>query len=145
VLDVTADVNADDSNGFSITVSASDTESLPAGKYEFLARVSNSDGEKWGVDSGVLIVEPNVETAAAGDLQSFAEQMVEALEAALLANASGTSGTGGLVLSYTIANRSVTFRDEAHLRAQLSHYRWKVWQERNPGQLGPRRSVKFIG
>jgi hypothetical protein len=73
--------------------------------------------------------------------------MVTALEAALLADAAAASsgGTGGLVLSYTIAGRSVTFKDEADVRAALTHYRWQVWREQHPGQLGPRRQVRFVG
>lgn len=98
------------------------------------------------VDSGSVVVEPNIGTASAGDLRSFAEQMVAALEAALLADATRSSGgTGGIVLSYTIAGRSVTFKDEDGVRKALSHYKWRVWQERNPGKLGVRRQVRFVG
>lgn len=98
------------------------------------------------VGSGAVVVKQNVGTATAGDLRSHAEQMVAAIEAALLAHVATASagGTGGTVQSYSIGDRSVTYRDEADLRTQLSHWKWKVWQERNPGRIGPRRQVRFV-
>lgn len=132
-----------DGVGFAVTLAATTTATKAAGTYQYLARVALA-GAVHTVDSGSVVVTPNVATATSGQMQSFAEQMVTALEAALLANANATTGTGGVVLSYTIANRSVTFRDEADLRSQLSHYKWIVWQEQHPGQLGPRRSVRFV-
>jgi hypothetical protein len=98
------------------------------------------------VDSGSVVVLPNVAAATSGQLQSFAEQMVTALETSLLAQAAAAAsgGSGGVVLSYTIGNRSVTFKDEVAVRNALQHYKWVVWQEQHPGQLGPRRQVRFV-
>jgi hypothetical protein len=135
-----------DGVSFAVTVPAATTAALASGLRQYIARVALA-GAVHTVDSGSVVVLPNVATAPSGTLQSFAEQMVTALEAALLANSAtaANGGTGGLVLSYTIANRAVTFRDEADLRAQLSHYKWQVWRERHPGKLGPRRQVRFVG
>jgi hypothetical protein len=141
-LDVTADADGDT---FAITVSASDTESLPPGTYQYLARVSK-DGEVFTVGSGSTVVQRNLETAVDDDLRSFAEQMVEALEASLLADAASVAsgGSGGVVLSYTIGTRSVTFKDEDAVRKALSHYKWQVYLEQHPGQIGVRRPVRFV-
>jgi hypothetical protein len=146
VAAIVASVNADDSNGYSVTVTAATTAAYTAGLYQYLARVSLA-GEVYTVDSGVVIIAPNVATAATGALQTHAEKMVALCEAAIEANAvaAASGGTGGAIQSYTIGNRSVTFRDEADLRAQLSHYKWQVWHEKNPGKLGPRRQVRFRG
>jgi hypothetical protein len=142
MLDIEAEADGD---GFEITADADDTTAIAAGVYQYIARVEGTTGT-FTVGSGSVVILPNVATAVAGDHQSFAEQMVSALETALLANVAtaAAGGSGGLVLSYTIANRSVTFRDEAELRAQLSHYKWQVWREKNPGRLAPRRQVRFV-
>jgi hypothetical protein len=143
-VDITATTDTD-GIGFAITKAATDTAALGSGTYQYLAEVALA-GVVHTVGSGSVVILPNLRTADAGDMQSFAEQMVTALEAALLADAAAASsgGTGGLVLSYTIAGRSVTFRDEDAVRKALNHYKWQVWQEQHKGQL-PRRQVRFVG
>jgi hypothetical protein len=143
---ITATTNTLDTNGFSVTVSAATTAAYTAGTYQYLARVSLS-GVVTTVDSGTVILLPNVATAATGALQTHAEKMVALLEAAIEANTAtpANGGTSGTVSSYTIADRTVTFRDEADLRRQLAHYKWQVWREQHQGQLGPRRQVTFRG
>lgn len=145
VTAITASVNATDSNAYSVTVAASSTAGYIAGVYQYLARVTLA-GVVHTVDSGVVILLPNVATASTGALQSHAEKMVALIEAAIEANAAtaANGGTGGAITSYTIADRTVTFKDDADLRAQLSHYKWQVWREQNPGKLGPRRQVRFV-
>jgi hypothetical protein len=128
-----------------VTVEAATTAAYTAGMYQYIARVSLA-GEVYTVDSGVVVISPNVATATAGALQTHAEKMVALCEAAIEAQAAAASAGGsGTIQSYSIGTRSVTFRDEADLRAQLAHYKWQVWKERNPGKLGPRRQVRFVG
>lgn len=135
-----------DGVGFSVTVPATTTAPLVAGVRQYIARVALA-GAVHTVDSGTVVVLPNVATATSGQMQSVAEQMVALIEQALLAQAAtaANGGTGGVIQSYSIGTRSVTYRDEADLRAQLSHWKWKVWAEQHPGQIGPKRSVRFVG
>lgn len=139
-------VNASDPAGFSVTVLPASTAPLGAGRYRYLARVTLA-GEVRTVDAGVVQVLPDLATADEGELQTHAEKMVALLEAAIEANAasSANGGTGGTVLSYSIADRSVTFRDEKDLRDQLARYKWQVWRERNPGKIGVKRQARFVG
>jgi hypothetical protein len=133
-----------DGVGFAVTVAAATTAPLAAGVRQYIARVTLA-GVVHTVDSGTVVVMPNVATAASGALQSVAEQMVSLIEAALIANATtATGGAGATVQSYSIGTRSVTFRDEADLRSQLSHWKWQVWKERHPDQIGVKRSVRFV-
>lgn len=146
VTAITASTNVTDSNAYSVTVAAASTAAYVAGNYQFLARVTLA-GVVYTVDSGVVQILPNVATASTGALQSHAEKMVALIEAAIENNAVAASsgGTGGAILSYTIADRSVTFKDDADLKRQLNDYKWQVWREKHPGQLGPRRQVRFVG
>lgn len=126
---------------FAVTLAATTTATLAKGVWQYIARVALA-GVVHTVDSGSVVVLPNLATVTAGSQQSFAEQMVTALEAALLANVASAAG-GGVVLSYTIANRSVTFKDEDAVRKGLAHYKWVVWQEQHKGKW-PRRQVRFV-
>lgn len=128
---------------FLVALAAATTAAKPAGVYQYLASATLA-GEVYTVDSGSLVVLPNVRTAAAGALQSHAEKMVALLEAALVALASSGT-TAATVQSYTIGDRSVTYRDVPDLHRELQGYRWQVWREQHPGQLGPRRQVRFVG
>lgn len=144
-IDITATTNATDSNAYSVTVTASSTAGYAAGNYSYIARVTLA-GAVYTVDSGVVLVTPNLGTATAGQLQTHAEKMVALCEAAIEAQAAAaTAGGSGTIQSYTIGTRSVTFRDAEDLKRQLIDYKWQVWRERNPGRIGPKRSVKFVG
>ena len=132
-----------DGVGFAVTVAATDTAAKAKGTYQYLAEVSLA-GVVHTIGSGSVVILPNVRTASSGQYQSFAEQMVTALEAAILADANGTTGTGGIVLSYTIGTRSVTFKDQDAVHKALAHYKWVVYAEQHPGQLGVKRPARFV-
>ena len=134
-LDVTATTDTD-GEGYAVTVAAATTATLPAGNYEFLARVAKT-GEVFTVDSGAVVIDANAATASAGTLQSHAEQMVALLRAEIKARLSGTAGTAHE--SYTIDNRQISKLSLAELRSLLKGYELELYAQRNGGRLPPYR------
>lgn len=126
-----------DGNDFVLTLSASDT-AITAGTYRWTARAT-LDGETYQADAGVITIRPNLATATAGQIQTHAEKMVALIEATIEARAAGSP-----IKSYTIHSRSVEYYTDEELRRELAHYKWQVWREQHPGQLGPRRQVTFV-
>jgi hypothetical protein len=134
--DITA-IPDTDGEGYSITLAAATTGALAAGNYQFLARVSNVGLEAYTVDSGVVLIAPNAATAAAGALQSHAEQMVALLRAEIKARLSGTAGTGHN--DYAIDGRSISKFSLAELRGMLKGYELELSAQKNGGRLPPYR------
>lgn len=66
-----------------LTLTAAQTAALTAGSYQVLVRAIRS-GVVDTIQTGTLTVQPNVFTAAAGDLRSYWEQLKVAAETALL-------------------------------------------------------------
>lgn len=133
-IDVVAVADVD-GEGYSVTVPAATTAPYLAGKYEFIARVSNVGLENYTVDSGVVEILPNAALAAAGALQSHAEQMVALLKSEIKARLSGTAGTAHE--SYTIEGRAIQKLDLDELYALLNKYRAELAREKNGGRLPP--------
>lgn len=102
---------------FIFTLSTTDTNVAPGVHSWF--EIASKAGQSYVFDEGSVCIEANPVTAIAGDFQSFEEQLVPLLEAAILARLSGTSPA---VQSYSIAGRSINFGDKslAELRAWLS-------------------------
>jgi len=78
----TADVDA-----FAISVPAATTAPYPAGTFDWMAVVTYGT-DRYQIGSGVLRVLPDLSVAANYDARSFARQMLDAVEAALLSKAS---------------------------------------------------------
>jgi len=80
---------ADGLGGYDFTLTPADTGGLQPGNYRWDERASNVGGEVYdrrsspSLSSGVLEVMADVSQAAAGDLQSFAEKQLAAVEARL--------------------------------------------------------------
>lgn len=81
-FEVTASASGDD---YSVTVSATTSATVPAGRYEWVAKVSGG-GEVYTVDSGSLLVLANLSAGNAADrldLRSHARKTLEAIEAVI--------------------------------------------------------------
>jgi hypothetical protein len=119
-----------------VTLLATDTAKLEAGRYEWIARVALA-GEVYTVADGTLLVEPNLALANAGDRLSHDERMLAALEA--LAEGKVTADAE----SYSIGDRSIVKLPMEQVLRFIGIYRAKVWRARHPGQSLPNHVVTF--
>jgi hypothetical protein len=120
-------------NIFSITFLPADTASLQPGPFRYAERLSNSGtGEIYDItgDELVINVEANVATAAAGAFNTWEEQALVIVEAAL----SGILTPA--IQSYTIAGRQVNKIPVEELRRIRGELKAAIWRQNNPGQLG---------
>lgn len=83
-VDATADGEA-----FAVSVAKATTAGYTAGSYDWTAFVSDGS-ERHEIGRGVLEVLPDMGTAAARDGRSWARQMLDYVEAALLSKATGS-------------------------------------------------------
>lgn len=113
-IDVEATSDGDD---FAVTVEKAVTSDYAAGWYDWVAVVDDGTS-RHEVSRGRLRVLPDYSAAAALDARSFARQMVDSIEAALLDRAS----TDQLdVINAALADRSLS-RDKAGLITLRSHF-----------------------
>jgi hypothetical protein len=85
------------------------------------------------------VVTPDLGAAGAGDVQSFAERMLAAIEARLEGRLDAD------LESYGVAGRQVVKIPFEKLSAEREKYAQKVWQEQNPGKWGPPIRAAFTG
>jgi hypothetical protein len=129
-------------NGFLVTLNSNDL-AVPAGVYRYIARVSqNSSGESYTVDEGVVEIEIDLATAAAGATTSFAEQMLTAIQTEIAAR------MGADVEEYHSAvigsSWSVKKIPMEQLMKMRGHYASMVWRQKNPGKIGAPVYVDFV-
>jgi hypothetical protein len=136
-LDVTATSTPSDPH-YTVTVPATSTAALTAGRYRWSAWAGKS-GEYYEAAYGVLVVEPNHATAAAGALQTHAEQTLAVIEAALAGRLTSD------LESYTIAGRSVSKIPVLDLAQLRGIYAAIVWRERHPDQFAVDVEAQFWG
>ena len=136
LLQFTATPNAA-GTGWDITVAMATTAPLLSGNWKWRAYVDNGT-EKYTVDAGVLFVEPNLATAAAGSQQSQNEKMLAAIQSVLAGRATND------IESYQIAGRAVNKIPISELVKLENIYIAKVRQERNPGKFGVLHEVHFV-
>lgn len=113
-FDVTATADGD---LFAIAVAKATTAAIVAGSYAWIAVVFSAT-ERFEIDSGTLQVKPDFSAAAAIDARSFARTMLDSVEAALRAKATG--GQLDLVKA-ALADRSMEYNTASlmTLRNQL--------------------------
>ena len=111
-----------------ITLTAANTATLGAGVYTWSERVTKGV-EAYVVASGTVVVEPNLATATAGQLQSFEEKELAAVEAALASLI--TSGHS----SYQIHGRAVTFADKLELMKIRDALVLRIQRRKRGGKL----------
>jgi hypothetical protein len=130
----------DDGSRWTVTVPATATAGLAAGRYEWQAIVAGGGGyasQRHTPLRGVLDVQPNPEWAGPGDRQAWAERTLAAVEAVLEGRVTAD------VQAYQIGSRSVTSIPMAELYTLRTKLQHEVWRLRNPGLAGPTRRLAF--
>lgn len=140
-FDVTAVADGDD---FAVSVAAATTVTRAPGRYAWTAFVT-AGTERYQVDSGEIEVLPDVAQAAPHDGRSFARQMLDAIEAALLNRAS----TDQLdLVNATLADRSLQ-RDKSGLITLRGQFKAELVAEDNDARrakgLAPRNRLLMVG
>lgn len=111
---------------FDFTASATATAPLPAGLYTVAVRVAKA-AEARTVESRTLTVTPNAATAAPGELQSRAEQML-----AICRTARENILRGELKM-YMIAGRQVLLHTLDDVRREEAYWQTQLAMERGQG------------
>lgn len=130
----------DDNGVFQIQFDPTDTANLNPGPYRYAERLSNSGtGEVYDLtgDELVIVIEPNVASAAPGVFNTFEERTLAIVEAAI----SGRLGAD--LQAYQIAGRSISKIPIEELRKIRGQLRESVWRQNNPGKLGVPFEVQF--
>lgn len=112
---------------YTATIASSDTTAKPDGLYEWRAYAETGTGatyERHEVGRGALALEPDWSAIVGNGQQAFAEQMVAAIEAALLGRA------GADLEQYGIAGRQVQKIKFADLHAELGIWKAKLYRLR---------------
>lgn len=118
-------------------MTAANTAPLVPGNWKWQAFVEKGT-ERYTIDVGTLVVEPFLDTAAAGSQQSQNEKMLAAIQSVLAGRATND------IESYQIAGRAVNKIPISELVKLENIYIAKVRQERNPGQFGVLHEVTFV-
>ena len=135
-----------DANVFQIEFVPTDTASLTPGAYRYAERLVNDGstdstltGETYDItgDELVINIEPNVASAAAGAFNTWEEQTLVIVEAAIAGRLTAD------IQAYQIAGRSVSKIPIAELRTIRGELRSAVWRLQHPGQLGVPYRVTF--
>ena len=125
------DVSASaDGTAFAVTVAKATTAGLTAGSYDWLAVVESAT-QRFEADAGRMTLTLNLASALNTDGRSFARQMLEAIEAALLSRASSDQLD---VINAALADRSIA-RDKAGLITLRSQFKNEVKAEENAARI----------
>ncbi len=96
---------ANSDGSFKVEINSSDTTNLSKGFYKFVGQVTKiSDSKKSVVIEQSVEVLPNLMSAASADIRTTAQQLLEILDAALLAH-----GKQAYTQTYNFANRAMSF------------------------------------
>lgn len=121
-IDIEAEQNGEN---YRLLVPASITEDWEAGRYWYSARVSDQAGNKFEVESGEVVIEPDLASASAGyENYSHAERVLSAIEAVLEKRATRDQE------KYVINNRELWRTPIADLLVLRDRYRSQVRMER---------------
>lgn len=130
----------DDDGVFQITFDPSDTASLVPGPYRYAERLTNAtthDVYDLNGDELVIVIEPNVASAAAGAFNTWEERTLGIVEAAIAGRLTAD------LQAYQIAGRSISKIPIQELRTIRGQLRAAVWRQNNPGRLGIPVKVHF--
>ncbi|MBU0752375.1 MAG: hypothetical protein KJ787_13965 [Gammaproteobacteria bacterium] len=138
-FEVVATASGDD---YSVTVAAATTSGYASGTYSWQAQVSAA-GEKFTVDTGTLVVDPNLFTgtaSAAQDVRSHARKTLAAIESWIESRNPG-------VAEYEIAGRRMKYIPISDLLKMRQHYKAEVAaedaREAIANGLGTGRKIQF--
>ena len=123
-------------SNYAVAVAANKTAPLLPGTYQWAAFVTKA-GERFTADEGVLVVERNLSTAAAGDALSHAEKALPIIEAALAGRLTAD------IESYQINGKAVVKISIPDLKKLRKQYRTEIWRQRNGNKLGPQHLTTF--
>jgi hypothetical protein len=123
--------------GWSTTLTSTQTATLKAGKYWWMAQALTT-GKRVTIAQGELTVNPDL--AAVGANYDGRTQAEIALEQALAAYAT-FSNTGGRVKAYTIGHRSMTFDTLADVQVCVDFWRKRVVVEKSRANGSRDRSI----
>jgi hypothetical protein len=122
---------------FHVVLAPTDTQPLnPTGAgasvpFTYVERLTAaSDGEIFDVNSGRIMVEPNMALATPGAAVSYEEKTLSVLEAALQGRLTSD------IEHYSVAGRSVSKIPVQELLRLRGVFRALVWKQRNPGKIG---------
>lgn len=120
-IEITASADGDT---HSVEVSATTTALWTAGEYSWSGYVSKA-GERHTVESGTITIKPDPAVITSQDARSTARQILDALLELQASNAVSQ----GHVSEYSIAGRTMRFRDTADLITQIQYWRAEVARE----------------
>ncbi len=122
-------------NDFLVTLTSMHTAAFAAGKYDWQAYVTkNDDSERYKIDAGTLEILDDFDSASGGfDNRSYARQMLDNIEALLIAKAAGQSLD---VTGYsTPSGRSISKMSIAELRVERDKYKAEVSAEESAERI----------
>jgi hypothetical protein len=100
------------------TITPTESAALAPGQYYWLAYVTDVNGDRFTVGNGQITIQVDLTQAIAGyDGRSQAKQIIDAIDAEILART-----TGGSAVEYSIAGR--TLRKESLQALQLIRAEW---------------------
>jgi hypothetical protein len=117
-------------NAHRITVAITDSDDKIPGIYDW-ACFAKKTGERQQIGSGRIQIKPNLEGVRPFDTRSDARKILDGLMALHVQYAEGR----GLVQEYTIAGRTMRFRDAAGLIQQLDYWKRQVAAEETSARL----------
>lgn len=123
-------------NAYAVSVLPAKTAPLIPGAYSWAAFVTKA-GERYTADEGILVIERNLSTAAAGDALSHAEKALPIIEAALSGRLTAD------IENYQINGKAVAKIPILELKRLRSQYRTEIWRARNGNKLGPTLHTTF--
>lgn len=122
-----------DGSQWTVTIGA-DREPIKPGLYTWAAYVTGVGayaGQVYRAATGVVLIEPDVASAAAGDLQTFAEQALALIEAKILERIEvDMSG-------YTFAQKQAIREDLTTLQRMRAQLKAELQSKRFGGRLPP--------
>lgn len=116
--------STDDNGEHKFLVADSTTVDWPAGNY--IWQLKASDGSKTNtIATGQIELKPNIDSYERADVRSFAQKMLDAIEAALLGRATQEQQ------DYTIAGRSIRLLSHTELEEARTTWLQKVNREKS--------------
>lgn len=121
------------------TTTGTFTLANPAAVNETAGATATAPAETYDIrgDELVINIEPNVATAAAGTFNTWEEQTLVVVEAAIAGRLTSD------IQAYQIAGRSVSKIPIAELRTIRGELKAAIWRQTNPGRLGEPYKVEF--
>jgi hypothetical protein len=133
-----------DPGGYLVTLTP-EVLNVPPGIYRYIERVVSSGSlEVYTVGQGVVEIEPDLATAPAGAMLSFAEKQLAAIETEIAARIAADVESYSFQASSLGGGRSVTKIEIDRLTKLRGYFAAMVWRQKNPGKIGAPVYVDFV-